>query len=305
MFARSYVMFPGKQEPFFRRSCALPACPPEKRTTLQVRGVPYSFSHGDHARAVTLTLILSRMARKAPRLFGRKSPGKQVMEEKLGHVLRNPLEEVRLSLLEIRGEPHVELRVYRRAAPTEASALPSTEGVAIPVNVLPDLVRVLTQARDSLTKQGRIFVPAPTEARVMERGELITEHLGDRHAGQAGRQYPRVAMNVPVECRLLDPGSIWAGKPVTGEVKDISLGGAQVWLPKCFPRFRQIEVVMMIEGAPFRARAEIVGTDLMKTKKGQESCRHNLRWVVMDASAKAALSKVISAEAHDGGDSPG
>lgn len=226
------------------------------------------------------------------------------MEEELGQVFCSPLEEVRLSLREIRGEPHVELRVYRRAAPTDASALPSTEGVAIPVNVLPDLVRVLTQARDLLIKQGRIFIPPSTEAKVTELGELITERLDDRPVGQRGRQYSRVALNVSVECRLLDPASVWAGKSVTGEVKDVSLGGAQVLLPKCFPRFRQLEVFMMIEGTPFRARAEIVGTDLMKMKKGQESCRHNLRWVVMDAPAKAALSKVVPAESQEEGDPP-
>jgi PilZ domain-containing protein len=226
------------------------------------------------------------------------------MEETLGHVLCNPLEEVRLSLRDIRGEPRVELRVYRRVVPSDASALPSTEGVAIPVNVLPDLIRVLTQAQDLLTKQGRIFVPSSTETRVMERGELITEGLGDRKVDQRGRQYPRISLNIPAECRLLDPGSIWAGKPVTGEVKDVSLGGAQVWLPKCFPRFRQLEVFIMIEGTPFRARAEIVGTDLMKTKKGQESCRHNLRWVALDATAKAALSKVIPAGSQDGENPP-
>jgi PilZ domain-containing protein len=226
------------------------------------------------------------------------------MEETLGHVLCNPLEEVRLSLRKIRGESNVELRVYRRAVPTDASPLPSTEGVAIPVNVLPELIRVLTQAQDSLTKQGRMFVPSSTETRIMERGELITEGLGERKVDQRGRQYPRVSLNIPVECRLLDPGSIWAGKSVTGDVKDVSLGGAQVFLPKCFPRFRQLDVIMMIEGAPFRARAEVVGTDLMKMKKGQESCRHNLRWVAMDAAAKSALSKVLPAESEDGGYTP-
>lgn len=81
---------------------------------------------------------------------------------------------------------------------------------------------------------------------------------------------------------------------MTGEAKDVSIGGAQVWLQKPLPRFRQADVFMVIEGMIFRARAEIVGVELETIKETKGGCyRHSLRWVVMEAHAQDALSKVV------------
>ncbi len=88
--------------------------------------------------------------------------------------------------------------------------------------------------------------------------------------------------------------SFWPAKPVNGEARDVSIGGAQVWLAKRLPRFKQADVFMVIEGMIFRARAEIAGVELERNREVKGGYyRHSLRWVVMEAHAKEALSKVV------------
>jgi hypothetical protein len=102
-------------------------------------------------------------------------------------------------------------------------------------------------------------------------------------------------VNVPVQCRLLDSSDFWGSKPVAGEMKDIGLGGAQVWLPRRFPRFKEISVSMILDGKAFHARAEIVSLDLeSKTDPKSGFHRHGLRWVSMEAKVQELLADLIS-----------
>lgn len=50
-------------------------------------------------------------------------------------------------------------------------------------------------------------------------------------------------LRLAIECRLAN-----AAKPVTGEIRDVGLGGAQLLLPIRLPLFREVEVSMRIEG---------------------------------------------------------
>ena len=216
------------------------------------------------------------------------------MMDKLGSMVCNPLEEIRVSLRDVRGKPHVEFRVYGRSRSGEPDPLPGREGITLPAGLLPVFLRVLSQAQEILIKRGVIYIPTPAEATVMDRGEPITVRLAGPPGRHDSRHHPRVALSVPVECRAVDPESFWPSKPVTGEAKDVSIGGAQVWLAERLPRFKQADVFMVIEGMIFRARAEIVGVELETNKETKGgNYRHSLRWVVMEAHAKEALSKVV------------
>jgi hypothetical protein len=205
---------------------------------------------------------------------------KQAMTDTLGQVTLNPLEDLKISLITIRGEPHVELRVWARAAPGDASGLPAGRAIALPLSLFPDLVRVMTEAQVALATRRRTF---PT--------------ISPRAAAPPGRtdsrKDPRVHLSLPVECRLLDPTTFWPGKWVSGEIMDLSMGGAQVWLPECFPCYKQIEVFWRIEGTAFRGRAEIVGADPMRTAPRNGRYRHSLRWVGMDPHVRSALTRLV------------
>ena len=202
------------------------------------------------------------------------------MTDTLGQVALNPLEDLKLSLITIRGEPHVELRVYARTATGTASGLPGVRAIALPLSLFPEVLRVMTEAKDVLATHRLIF-------------PSITPRVATPPGRTDSRKDPRVHLSLPVECRLLDPTTFWPGKWVTGEIKDLSIGGAQVWLPECFPCFKQIEVFGKIEGTAFRGRAEIVGADPMKKAPKNGRYRHSLRWVGMDTRAKSALSKLV------------
>jgi hypothetical protein len=214
------------------------------------------------------------------------------MTENLGQVSRNQLEDIRVSLSEFLGKPHVELRVYVRSALGDGKPLLGREGIVFPASLLPDVLRMLTQAQELLLKRGLIYVPAPSV--VQERGEPTTVRRAASPAPQASRRNPRVPVRLPVECRLVRPDASRPDKPVAGEIKDVSIGGAQVWLPQRLPRFVQVEVSTAVEGMSFLARAEVVTVEI-EAKKDQKTGyhRHGLRWVVLEANAKAALSKVI------------
>jgi hypothetical protein len=80
-----------------------------------------------------------------------------------------------------------------------------------------------------------------------------------------------------------------------GEIRDLSLGGAQAWLPSRVGLFQRVDVAALIDGEPFRARAEIVGADLPKRNQpGAAYLRHSFRWVEIGSEAKDVLSRTVT-----------
>ena len=212
------------------------------------------------------------------------------MGEKLGKVALNQIESIWLSLQEIRGEPHLELRVHTRATPGDLTPLSGGQAIALPVGLLPELLRVMTAVQDLLMTQG--LIPR-SEGQITERENPISVRRAALRNRTESRRHPRMHLCLPVECRMVDPNSFWPGKRIVGELKDVSIGGAQLLLPERLPRFKQVEVFAVIEGRPFRGRAEIVGAELQQKHPNNGHYRHSLRWVGIDAHTKAALSKIV------------
>ncbi len=193
------------------------------------------------------------------------------------------------------GSPHLELRAYERRAATRGELAPGKERLALPVDLLPTLVRALTQAQDALATRGLLYVPAVSVTTHMERGETCALGVEDRRKSQPSRKLPRVNLNVRGECRLLDKKDFWPGKPVVGEVMNVSAGGAQVCLPKRFPRFSQVELFMVVDGMVFRGRAEVAGADSAAHSGPLGGpFRHSLRWVGLEGPARDVLVKVVA-----------
>ncbi len=216
------------------------------------------------------------------------------MDERLAHVIRNRGEEIWISLRGVGGQPEIELRVYQRPTGTSAELVPGKEKLSIPADQLPVLVKALSQAQDALANRGFLYLPPTSKTTHMERGEAVVLGPEDRPRSQAPRRHPRVTLNVRGECRLLDKKSFWPGKPVVGEVMNVSAGGAQARFPQRFPRFSQVELVMVVDGMLFRGRAEVAGADA-EPHSGQ--FRHSLRWVSLEGPAKDILAKVVASRA--------
>lgn len=214
------------------------------------------------------------------------------MKETLCQISRNQFEDVCLSLREVHQAPHVELRVDRRAARPGADSLPKMEGITVPVDMLPDLLRLLEQTQERLIQRGLMHLPSSAaEATTMEAGEAVP--LGIRvPLGRRGesRRESRMTVKVPVGCRLLDTADSCHSEPLIGEIKDVSQGGAQLWLPRRLPLYSRAEVFMRIGELNFQGRTQVVGAEV-HPKDGRY--RHGLRWLVLNPEAKVVLSKIL------------
>lgn len=143
------------------------------------------------------------------------------------------------------------------------------------------------QTHERLVGQGLVYLPSSAEAVTMEDGEVVRLPLSRR---VDSRRESRIAVEVPVGCRHLEATDSGPSEPLVGEIIDVSQGGAQLWLPRRVPLFGRLEVFMRIEGLNFQGQAEVVGAEV-HPKDGRY--RHGLRWLGLNAQAKAALSQVI------------
>ncbi len=226
-----------------------------------------------------------------------KIGGNTVKKKKLGQVSRSQCEEICAMLREVNGTSHVELRVYRRSHRPGEESLPGTEAIAVPVETLPDLLRMLERTQDQLAQQGVLHLPSCSEATAMQAGEAVTlDAFTPPSRRRDSRRQCRVPLVVPVGCRLLDGED--PSKALTGETEDVSTGGAQIWVSERFSLYSRVEVFMRIGGMNFQGRAQVVGAEV-HPKGGRY--RHSIKWVGLNAEATAALSKLASTNTQQAG----
>jgi c-di-GMP-binding flagellar brake protein YcgR len=204
-------------------------------------------------------------------------------------VRRNELEGICVSLRELDGQLHVEQRVYHSRGDSLGH-----ERIAVPINVLPDLIGVLKQMLECLVQDGLLDVTSAFEAITGEAAEPF-DLQGIDPRRRDSRRERRVPLTVGVVCRLWDPKNPSSSKVVTGETKDVSKGGLQVWFPERFSLFSRVEVLMWIAELNFQARAEVVGAEVHPM---DGKYRHSLRWLDLNPEAKAALTKITNSLAE-------
>jgi len=209
-------------------------------------------------------------------------------------VSRNASEEIFVSLQEVGGELFLELRIYRRAADHGEVFVPESEAILVPVRVLPDLCSALDQTRDRLMKEGLLRVQSPATVFPTQAGESATLCLGDPEADPVPtRPEPRREVGVPVQCHLLRAADTWPSKPlpeqVTGEIRDVSGGGAQAWLPEQFPISTHLAIFTRIGGMTFRAQAEVAD---VAPHPEEGKYRHTLQWLSLTENAQEVLAKL-------------
>lgn len=211
------------------------------------------------------------------------------MKKNFGRVSRNKSEEIRVWLQEVEGNLCVELRVYDRSAQQAGVSLPELEGLVVPIHVLWDLIQVLQQTHNHLTKEG--LVDAPTMNNLITADDPIRLHLVVQPSDPQPDTGPKpsVSIHIPLECYPLGTPDNWPSEPVTGEIRDLSTEQAQVCFPKEFPTGSRLAITR-IGDQIFRAQAEVVGTAL---HPDNGTYRHSLRWLSLSPQAKAALSKII------------
>lgn len=217
------------------------------------------------------------------------------MKTNLARVSRNASEEIHVSLREINGRPHVELRVCNRPDGHGPNSLPAEEAITVPVDMLSDLCRLLAQIqyRLALEEQGQV----PSVPRGTPKGAGTSTNsspAAQRDHRHSRRREPRVPIRLPAKCYLLGAPNSAPSRPKTGQVAgqiwDVSSGGAQVWLSERFPVMSRLAIVMPIGEPLFRGYGEVLAATL-QPRGGKY--RHNIRWLPLNTEAKVALSKLI------------
>jgi hypothetical protein len=225
------------------------------------------------------------------------SVGGQAVKKKVGQVRRNETEEIHISLKELHGELHVEMRVYGRSARHGGAYLPEPEAIAVPVHALLDLCHVLEQTHDSLLKEGLVKLPSLMNMISIGAGDPVTlQPAPQPDAPPEAPRGPQVAVKLPFECVLMGAPESWPSTPlperVTGQIRVLSVRGARVWLPAQFPACCHLAIFLRVGKIIFRGQAEVVEVE-SHPKNG--NYRHRLEWRSLSPQAQAALSKIITA----------
>ncbi len=221
--------------------------------------------------------------------------------EQFGKIPCGPLEEVWVSVQEVQGKAQLELQVHRIPTTGAAATRPQGDAIRIPVDQLLPLLQVLNHVREICANRG--YLSEPASAGTPEQGEPAAPPILPRTP--SGRQHPRMPVKLPVECRVVDAERFWPTPLVAGELHDISLGGAQAWLPKRLPRFRKVDIAGELDGKPFQARATIVSVGL-ESQQDPVTCfhRHGLQWVAMEPRSHELLVAAL-AQLSEGGRTEG
>jgi hypothetical protein len=211
------------------------------------------------------------------------------VKEKIGGIARGPREEIWVSLVEDRGETWIELRAYTSPRVGEAEWIPGRESITIPTKALPDLLQLLIRTDRRLIEMGE-------PALGVKKEELpVSVRSATPPGTRDARRHPRVLLRLDVECRPMPHANARPGSPVAGKAVDLSLGGAQVWLPMRLPRYSFVELATLTGGESFTARGEIVSVAVLpRMIGGKPTYRHGIRWLSLTGAAKEALSRVLS-----------
>jgi hypothetical protein len=214
--------------------------------------------------------------------------------ERLGQIPCSMYEEMWVSLKEIYRTWHVELRLCDRSDDRLPQERPARVAINLPIEQLPMLLEQLAQVRDFCLKRGLLGCESPGETVVIDRGESVVPQDRFRLRGQRGRRHPRMQVRYSVICQPLATAHSARSTILQGEFRDLSAGGAQIWLPCRLELGQEVEIAGMIDGQPFRARAEVVGAGI-QVKKGPigEQVRHSLKWLSYNAAAADILTMTL------------
>lgn len=211
------------------------------------------------------------------------------MKEKIGEIARGDSEEIWVFLVEDRGETWIELRTYTSPSQGGAEWIPSRESITVPSKALPELLQLLIRTDRRLVELRERALGVKKEA------VPVSVRSASPPGSRDARRHPRVLLRLDVECRPMASANANPGSPVAGEAVDLSLGGAQVWLPMRLPRYSFVELSARISDESFTARGEIVSVAaLPKMIAGKPTYRHGLRWLPLTGAAKEVLSRGLS-----------
>ncbi len=214
--------------------------------------------------------------------------------EEFGQIICNRYEELSISLKEVCDRWHVEFRVHTRVQGGAAGTRPGKSIINLPIEQLPLFLDRLGQVRDSCVSRGQLGGTSVSEMVVMDQGERVVLQNPERLCWQRVRQYQRFPVRYGVVCQPL-PTDLSPRPPcLMAEFRDLSVGGAQILLPCRLDLGQQVEVAGLIEGQPFRAKAEVVGGQLeVGGDAKRRRLRHSIKWLTYNSAAADILTMAL------------
>ena len=212
----------------------------------------------------------------------------------------NQLGKICLSLHHADGGRSIELRVCYPSSQSGDACEPQGEGIAVPLDFLLELRRllgqILGQTEDRSMNERSSHPSSPPLAISMERGEATALDLNVPFSRRGDfRRTARVSLNIQVACRLMSESN--PPQPLIGAIKNISIGGLQLWLAQRLTLFSRVELFARFADVNFRGRAEVVRAEVQPEDGRYE---HGLRWLGLTPQSEVALEKVIRAVTPDG-----
>jgi len=214
--------------------------------------------------------------------------------EQLGQIPCNGYEEVWVSLKEVCQKWHIEFRVYERSDDGRRQPRPGRDIINLPVEQLPLLLERLRHAKDTCLSRGLLWASVDGAFAPVGRAAAAGRPDRTRVTGIRARQHPRLPVRYAAVCQPMGVGEFRRSTLLRGELRDLSVGGAQIWLPCRLGLAQQVEVSALIQAQPFRAKAEIVGANLrFKGDPATGSIRHSLKWITYSSGAADILTMTL------------
>ena len=229
------------------------------------------------------------------------------MPELLGSLEHGPFEEIRISLVQQRGQTYLELRVYRKPLGGAGPAVPTAEGLLLPIHLLDKLQRVLETTGGRLRGRpplqptagppimqmvgGAPAVMAEPKDPAQQSAPLRPLVMGARTHGRADRRFP---LDCPVEYAVRGR----QGQGVErrrGRAKDINRTGAQVVLPERVPVLTAMVLVLRLPQHSLRLPCEVVWAQLSRgADLERQGCCHGVRFTAVGPAEAQFLEQLTS-----------
>jgi hypothetical protein len=231
------------------------------------------------------------------------------MPELLGSLEHGPFEEIRISVVQQRGQSYLELRVYRKPLGGAGPAAPTAEGLLLPIHLLDKLLRVLETTGGRLRGRPPVQPPAGPPIVQMVGGDPAVmaepkaqpqpaapprpQFVGARTHGRADRRIP---LDCPVEYAVRGR----QGQGVErrrGRAKDINRNGAQVVLPERVPVLTPMVLVLRLPQYSLRLPCEVVWAQLSRgADLERQGCCHGVRFTSVGPAEAQFLERLASGE---------
>ncbi len=228
------------------------------------------------------------------------------MPEPLASFDRGPFEEVRISLVQLRGRTYMELRVYRKAMGGVGEPAPSPEALLIPVEMLDRFQRAIQMASDGLRRTAQAAAaPAPPIVQMVDGDTEVMDapqgapppvaphkpmYIGTKAHGRMDRRIP---FDCPVEYVVRDRQGE-AGERRHGRTQDINPIGAQIVLPERIPVLTHIVLILRLPETSLTLLCEVVWAQFVRgADLERRGCCHGVRFLDVGTAEARILQRLL------------